>query len=134
MFIINRQVKTGILAYLSRKLQVSLTYFWGKWFLPIPRDEKVRYTTTPSQKCSIRICYLTFYIGYTMDRFIPLTLFYHHLYHTSSFTPVESRWDYRISQNRRMKMLTNGMRSIAKKLLVCSIRIRKSCLRTSTSN
>jgi hypothetical protein len=30
-----------LLANLSRKLQVSMTYFWGKWFLPIPRDEKV---------------------------------------------------------------------------------------------
>jgi len=36
-------VKTGILAHLSRKLQVSLTYFWGKWFLPIPRDDKLIY-------------------------------------------------------------------------------------------
>lgn len=36
-------VKTGILADLSRKLQVSLTYFWGKWMLPIPRDEKLIY-------------------------------------------------------------------------------------------
>ncbi len=34
-------VKTGVLADLSRKLGVSLTYFWGKWYLPIPRDEKV---------------------------------------------------------------------------------------------
>jgi hypothetical protein len=34
-------MKTGSLANLSRKLQVSMTYFWGKWFLPIPRDEKV---------------------------------------------------------------------------------------------
>mmetsp|Transcript_35535 Transcript_35535/g.42418 ORF Transcript_35535/g.42418 Transcript_35535/m.42418 type:complete len:337 (-) Transcript_35535:89-1099(-) len=36
-------VKTGVLAYLSRKFQVSLTYFWGKWFLPIPRDDKLIY-------------------------------------------------------------------------------------------
>ena len=34
-------VKTGLLANLSRKLQVSLTYFWGKYYLPIPRDDKV---------------------------------------------------------------------------------------------
>jgi hypothetical protein len=34
--------KTGLLADLSRKLQVSCTLFWGKWKLPIPRDEKVR--------------------------------------------------------------------------------------------
>jgi hypothetical protein len=33
--------KTGRLANLSRKLQTSLTYFWGRWFLPIPRNEKV---------------------------------------------------------------------------------------------
>lgn len=35
-------VKTGLLAKLSRKFQVSLTYFWGKFGLPIPRDDKVR--------------------------------------------------------------------------------------------
>lgn len=35
-------VKTGLLGRLSRKLQVSLTYFWGKYYLPIPRDDKVR--------------------------------------------------------------------------------------------
>lgn len=35
-------VKTGLLAKLSRRLQVSLTYFWGKYSLPIPRDDKVR--------------------------------------------------------------------------------------------
>lgn len=34
-------VKTGLLARLSRRLQVSLTYFWGKYYLPIPRDDKV---------------------------------------------------------------------------------------------
>merc|ERR1712151_1018575 len=33
-------LKTGPLATLSRKLQVALTYFWGKYYLPIPRDEK----------------------------------------------------------------------------------------------
>lgn len=32
---------TGILADISRKLGVSLTYIWGKWGLPIPRDCKV---------------------------------------------------------------------------------------------
>lgn len=36
-------LKTGILARLSRKMQVSLTYFWGKWYLPIPRDDKLLY-------------------------------------------------------------------------------------------
>eukprot|EP00521_Asterionellopsis_glacialis_P013636 CAMPEP_0195296906 /NCGR_PEP_ID=MMETSP0707-20130614/20381_1 /TAXON_ID=33640 /ORGANISM="Asterionellopsis glacialis, Strain CCMP134" /LENGTH=212 /DNA_ID=CAMNT_0040358539 /DNA_START=373 /DNA_END=1011 /DNA_ORIENTATION=- len=35
--------KTGRLADLSRKLQVSLTYFWGKWYLPVPRDDKLLY-------------------------------------------------------------------------------------------
>mmetsp|Transcript_27285 Transcript_27285/g.55659 ORF Transcript_27285/g.55659 Transcript_27285/m.55659 type:complete len:314 (-) Transcript_27285:882-1823(-) len=34
-------LKHGPLASLSRKFQVSLTLFWGKWFLPVPRDEKV---------------------------------------------------------------------------------------------
>ena len=33
-------LKHGPLADLSRKIQVSLTYIWGKWYLPIPRDEK----------------------------------------------------------------------------------------------
>lgn len=36
-------LKTGFLAEISRKLQVSLTFFWGKWGLPIPRDEKLLY-------------------------------------------------------------------------------------------
>ena len=35
-------LKHGPLAYVSRKLQASLTLFWGKYCLPIPRDEKVR--------------------------------------------------------------------------------------------
>eukprot|EP00804_Cyclotella_cryptica_P019344 CCRYP_006185-RA/>CCRYP_006185-RA protein AED:0.04 eAED:0.04 QI:182/1/1/1/1/1/2/459/327 len=36
-------LKHGPLAALSRRLQASLTLFWGKWFLPIPRDEKLLY-------------------------------------------------------------------------------------------
>jgi hypothetical protein len=35
----------GPLASLSRKLQASLTLFWGKFYLPIPRDEKVQNVT-----------------------------------------------------------------------------------------
>jgi hypothetical protein len=35
-------LKTGLLATLSRKTQVSLTYFWGRCMLPIPRPVKVR--------------------------------------------------------------------------------------------
>jgi 2-acylglycerol O-acyltransferase 2 len=38
-------LKTGILAVISRKLQASLTYIWGKWYLPIPRDCKLLYVT-----------------------------------------------------------------------------------------
>jgi hypothetical protein len=34
-------LKTGFLSSLSRKLGVSLTYIWGKFLLPIPRDCKV---------------------------------------------------------------------------------------------
>ncbi len=34
-------LKHGPLASISRKFQVSLTWFWGKWCLPVPRDEKV---------------------------------------------------------------------------------------------
>jgi hypothetical protein len=34
-------LKHGPLSALSRNLQTSLTFFWGKWYLPIPRDEKV---------------------------------------------------------------------------------------------
>lgn len=37
--------KTGFLADLSRKYQVSLTYMWGKWGLPIPRDCKLLYAS-----------------------------------------------------------------------------------------
>mmetsp|Transcript_24622 Transcript_24622/g.53085 ORF Transcript_24622/g.53085 Transcript_24622/m.53085 type:complete len:280 (-) Transcript_24622:1313-2152(-) len=37
----------GPLAALSRKLQASLTLFWGKWYLPIPRDEKVTCYSPP---------------------------------------------------------------------------------------
>jgi len=40
-------LKSGPLATLSRKLQVALTYFWGKYYLPIPRDEKVRFRVQP---------------------------------------------------------------------------------------
>jgi 2-acylglycerol O-acyltransferase 2 len=36
-------VKTGLLADLSRRLGASLTYFWGKYYLPIPRDDKCLY-------------------------------------------------------------------------------------------
>jgi hypothetical protein len=36
-------LKTGFLASLSRKMQMSVTYFWGKWFLPLPRDDKLLY-------------------------------------------------------------------------------------------
>jgi hypothetical protein len=33
--------KSSILCELSRKTGVVLTYFWGKWALPIPRDEQL---------------------------------------------------------------------------------------------
>ena len=33
----------GPLATLSRSLGVALTYFWGKWYLPIPCDDKCLY-------------------------------------------------------------------------------------------
>ncbi|KAL7471972.1 hypothetical protein ACHAXS_012289 [Conticribra weissflogii] len=36
-------LKHGPLASISRKFQVSLTLFWGKWCLPVPRDEKLLY-------------------------------------------------------------------------------------------
>lgn len=38
-------LKTGILATISRRLQVSLTYIWGKWGLPVPRDCKLLYVS-----------------------------------------------------------------------------------------
>lgn len=38
-------LKTGLLASISRKLQVSLTYIWGRWYLPIPRDCKLLYVS-----------------------------------------------------------------------------------------
>lgn len=36
-------VKTNFLESMSRKMQTSFTYFWGKYFLPIPRDDKLLY-------------------------------------------------------------------------------------------
>lgn len=35
--------KYGPLALLSRRTGVALTYFFGKWYLPIPRDDKLLY-------------------------------------------------------------------------------------------
>ena len=35
--------KSGPLASISRSLGVALTYFWGKWYLPIPCDDKCLY-------------------------------------------------------------------------------------------
>eukprot|EP00522_Entomoneis_paludosa_P003309 CAMPEP_0172471530 /NCGR_PEP_ID=MMETSP1065-20121228/67866_1 /TAXON_ID=265537 /ORGANISM="Amphiprora paludosa, Strain CCMP125" /LENGTH=291 /DNA_ID=CAMNT_0013229633 /DNA_START=215 /DNA_END=1090 /DNA_ORIENTATION=- len=32
-------MKHGLLSSLSRKLGASLTYMWGKWYLPIPRND-----------------------------------------------------------------------------------------------
>lgn len=36
-------LKWGPLARLSRKLQVSITFFWGRWLLPLPRPVKLIY-------------------------------------------------------------------------------------------
>jgi 2-acylglycerol O-acyltransferase 2 len=36
-------LKHGPLARISRRLKLSFTLFWGKWFLPIPRDDKLLY-------------------------------------------------------------------------------------------
>ena len=36
-------LKAGPLAALSRKLGVSLTIFWGRWWLPVPRPTKMVY-------------------------------------------------------------------------------------------
>ncbi len=36
-------VKSGPLASMSRKLQMSITLFWGRWNLPIPRNDKLVY-------------------------------------------------------------------------------------------
>jgi Diacylglycerol acyltransferase len=44
-------LKHGPLADLSRKMQVSLTYIWGKYYLPIPRDEKVSVKENLSKLC-----------------------------------------------------------------------------------
>ena len=41
------KVKNDLLANLSRRMQVSLTVFWGKYFLPIPRDDKLLYVSAP---------------------------------------------------------------------------------------
>ena len=37
--------KTGVLAELSRRWQVSLTYVWGRWGWPIPRPTKLLYVS-----------------------------------------------------------------------------------------
>jgi len=36
-------MKHGPLARMSRRLKLSFTLFWGKWFLPIPRDDNLLY-------------------------------------------------------------------------------------------
>lgn len=36
-------VKNGPIASISRKFQMAVTYFWGKYNLPIPRDDKLLY-------------------------------------------------------------------------------------------
>lgn len=36
-------MKSGPLANISRKLKTSFTIFWGKYYLPIPRDDKLLY-------------------------------------------------------------------------------------------
>ena len=36
-------MKHGPLAKISRRLKLSFTMFWGKWGLPIPRDDKLLY-------------------------------------------------------------------------------------------
>lgn len=38
-------LKNKFLVMVSRKLQVSLTYVWGRWLLPIPRDCKLLYVS-----------------------------------------------------------------------------------------
>lgn len=38
-------LKTGPLATISRKFGVSLTYIWGRFYLPIPRDCKMLYVS-----------------------------------------------------------------------------------------
>jgi len=36
-------IKWPILASISRKLGVSITLFWGRWFLPLPNKVKLTY-------------------------------------------------------------------------------------------
>ncbi len=51
-------LRRGPLAGLSRRLGASLTLFWGKYYLPIPRDEKVRFTMHLAPPCAISITLL----------------------------------------------------------------------------
>lgn len=44
-------VQTGLLATISRKLQISLVSFFGKWGLPIPRDHKVSSAIITKVQC-----------------------------------------------------------------------------------
>lgn len=40
-------IQNRFLETLSRKYQVSLTIFWGRWGLPIPRQHKIMYVRAP---------------------------------------------------------------------------------------
>jgi hypothetical protein len=53
-------LKSKFLANLSRKLQVSLTYTWGKYYLPIPRDTKV--SCCSNEREFVCVC-LYMYVG-----------------------------------------------------------------------
>lgn len=93
-------LKTGLLATLSRKLQVSLTYFWGKLYLPIPRDDKVSQND------------IVYYGQFCLQA--------HHSYNCLSsqcsyFMLLVSQWVCLISPIRLMKILVRGTKSIAMK-------------------
>jgi Diacylglycerol acyltransferase len=107
--------KTGFLANLSRKMQVSLTYFWGRWMLPIPKNVKVWF----------------FEIGCTVSRFAPNTRERILCCFCSSFTWEGSLWACRRSKIRRRKILISGTTNIARRSHGFLIPTRSACQLTS---
>jgi hypothetical protein len=96
-------LKTGLLATLSRKLQVSLTYFWGKLYLPIPRADKVR-TIIMALACVVYYGQCCLQAHHSRDCLSS---------QCSYFMLLASQWECLISPIRLMKILIRGTKSTA---------------------
>lgn len=110
-------LKHGPLAALSRKLQVSLTLFWGKCYLPIPRDEKVRiFISGPlldiQQICKLDLTNAAPRISFCMW--------------------LANPWGCRISRNPVRRMLKSTMHYTAMKCGRCSRITKKRFQLTNT--